>query len=184
MLIWKILVKDFYKDILEKLGMTDNLIFKEKYFKNIDFSDFDTFISSLKSIAKKLCEITFIVNVEEKYWAYHEDSPLIFASREIIKSIDSSILCILVKPRSNVLYSKQKVRIINDKFVVEDNNDIFVFSDINKLQKLNFVEEVKDYKPVIKKEIINGKSLDVVIDIKDLGTYKYDNYILEAKNNE
>lgn len=176
--------KDFYQDILEKLGMIDNLIFKEKYFGDIDFTDFDAFISSLKIIAEKLYKISFVANVEEKYWAYHQEDSLIFASREVIKSFDNSILCILVKPGSNVLYSKQKVKIINDKFIVEDNSDIFILNDLNKLQKLDYNEEVKNYKPIIKKETVNGKTLDIVIDIKEIGTYKYDNYILEAKNNE
>lgn len=176
--------KDFYQDILEKFGMTDNLIFKEKYFGDIDFTDFDAFISSLKIITEKLYKISFVVNVEEKYWAYHQEDSLIFASREVIKSFDNSILCILIKPGSNVLYSKQKVRIINDKFIVEDNNDIFILNDLNKLQKLDYNEEVKNYKPMTKKEIVNGKTLDIVIDIKEIGAYKYDNYILEAKNNE
>lgn len=176
--------KDFYISVLEKINMIDNLLYKEKYFESIDFTSFETFIASLKFIVDKLIKLDFIANFEEKYWSYQKDDSLIFASREIIKASDSSILCMLLQPGSRILYSKQKLRIDNDKFVVEDNDDIFILKSKNIFNKLDSNEKVKDYKPIIRKEYINGKVLDVVIGMEEAGIYKYDNYIIGAIQNE
>lgn len=175
---------DFYETIIEKLDMTDNLLFKEKYFRDIDFTNFESFVLSLKIIAENLSKITFVVDVEEKYWAYKKDEPLVFASRELIKSVTNPILSILIKPGANILYSNNKIRIVNDKFIVEDNDDIFIINSLNEFRELGFNEQVKDFRYITKKVNIKGRDLDLVVEMEENGIYNYVNYIVGEKQND
>lgn len=179
-----ILYEDFYNEILELLNNPENLIIKSKYFQLIDFNSFETFINSLLTISKYIEDINITINNRFNLWAYPTERLLINASNDILKSYEEIIDCLEINPGVNLLYSVKRINIINGRFVLENNNNIFIKKENNVFNTTNNVDCVKDYKFI--KDIIklDNKEYIIVKGIDNVINYRYCNYIVEVKDNE
>lgn len=174
--------EDMYNDFSEKIKLTDNLIFRERYLKDIDFSTFELFINSFADLTKNLKNISFIVNVDEEYYTYDNSDSLVFASREILKPLNETVNSLLVKSGARVLYSKYRIRCTNDKFIIEENEDIFIVNNENNFIYCGKEEQVEFYKPILEKKTIKNKLLTIATGMKEIGECTYLKWIVEGKD--
>lgn len=176
--------RHFYMEIIDYLNMPDNLIFKKKYFNLIDFNSFESFIYSLIKFTDKINDMSFKLEKSCLVWSYSNDKNLIYASLNVLKSTEEFVNCLCLKEGTNVIYSAKKIRIVNEKFVIEDNNDLFVSKTQNIIDEIDGIDEVINYKPKIKKINLNNKTVSIVDEMEKIGVYKFKNHNVGAKENE
>lgn len=176
--------KDFYLDILEYLNIPENLIFKRKHFNLIDFNNFESFINSLREISKNIHGITLKASYDSLVWAYPSKMDLIYANLNVLKSYDNIVDCFQLKIGTNIFYSAKKIRLVNDKFIIDDNKNIYIRKDNNIINVIDQVDEINNYKASVKNININDKIIPVAESVEKIGVYKYKNYNVEANVNE
>lgn len=176
--------KHFYMEMVDYFNMPDNLIFKKKYFSLIDFNSFESFIYSLIKFTDKINDISFKLEKSCLVWSYSNDKKLIYASLNVLKSTEEFVNCLFLKKGTNVIYSAKKIRIVNEKFVIEDNNDLFIPKTHNNIDEIDGIDEVINFKPQLKKINLNNKTISIVDKMEKIGVYKFKNYNVGAKENE
>ena len=173
-----------YEEIKGYINLPDNIIFCQKYFDLINFSDYKEFLRSCISICEKISKINMILSQDIMCWGLDINSVYRMASIDIIKILNKDVICYKLKKKSKILYINKKIVINDEKFIFEDNNDIIFDVNSNKLVENESVDIVNNYKPIIKEVIINNKTVLLVNDIKELGSYKYKNCEVGAYSND
>lgn len=175
--------RNFYSELVEYFNIPENIIFKKKYFNLINFNSFETFIYSLIDFSTKLNDISFKIKRDCLVWSYSNEKKLIYASLDILKSLECIVNCLSLRGGVSVFYSKQKISLINEKFVIEDNNDVLIQKDENIFNEIDGFDELINYKPNLKKINISNNIISIVDSMEKIGIYKYKNYNVEAKVN-
>ena len=142
--------KSIYESVSKGLKNSENLVFKLKYFRNIEIGSYDEFIRSIVKTAKIICTAYNKLPFDLKLYSLNYDSCMIGASDSPIKSGSETINIINAKEGCSYIYSP--IRISYDKesnlFSTSENNNVIYFPRYLNLSKkrggvivLNLFEE-------------------------------------------
>lgn len=175
---------DLYYDLWKATQDVNNVILIKEYFDIIDFTNFNTFISSLVDIAQVIYGLKMVVYETKCFWSLNLETELIYCSPDMIKIPNQISYEIKIRPQTRVLYAPERIKwgIANhDKLEIEQNDDLIIVANLNWSKKNLTTNQINDYKFNKEKTMIKGREVTIVTEVIKDKTYQYCTVVYKPK---
>ncbi len=157
--------KHIYETLVNGLKNSENLVFKLKYFRNINVDSYDDFIKSIVKAAKVICTAYNKLPFDLKLYSLNYDACMICASDSPIKSGSDVINVINAKEGCSYVYSPVKITYDkeNNLYSTSENNNVIYFPRyLNSSKKQNDIITLNIYDESYSIDKILNKNLLII----------------------
>lgn len=177
--------KNIYDEIVSSLELSENLVFKLKYFRDINLNSYEEFIKSLVKVAKIICSSYLRLPFDIKLYSLNFDDCLITGSDKIIQKGDDLIRIVDAKNGSYIIYSPIKINLDykSKLFSLKDNKNVIYFPSFsNKCILSNVITRVSIFEEGYTVMNVNGDNLLVVTNFNLQNKVSFTDTIMMGKN--
>ena len=178
--------KRVYDIMCKCMKNSNNLVFKIKYFKNINFESYEEFIKSIVKVSKTICSAYSKLPFDLKLYSLNYDACMICTSDSPIKSGSDIVNVIYAKEGCPFLYSPIKIIYSKEDDILSttSNTNIIYFPRyLNTLKKQKDTISLNLYEESYSIDKINGRNF-LIVDNFNLSKsikYKFSDMVTKEK---